>query len=62
MVVVVLCEEILVNVGVVILTPPPICSEESFALMPPRIPSVFVLEYKGVVEVEMKASLVVVVE
>lgn len=61
-VVVVLCKEILVNVGVMVLTPPPICSEESFALTPPRIPSVFVSEYKGVVEVETKASLVVVVE
>lgn len=61
-VVVVLCEEILVNVGVVVLTPPPICSEDSFAVTPLRIPSVFVLEYKGVVEVEMKAFLVVVVE
>lgn len=64
-VVVVLCEEILfapVNVGVVVLTPPFVFSDESFGLMPPRTPFVFALEYKGVVEVEMKTSLVVVVE
>lgn len=70
MVVVVLYEEILltpfvfalVNVGAVALTPPFVFSEESFGLMPPKNPSVFVLEYEGVVEVEMKTSSVVVVE
>lgn len=63
---VVLYEEILlppfvsapVNVGVVVL-PTSSVFTKSFGLMPPR--TVFVLEYKGVVEVEMKTSLVVVV-
>ncbi len=70
MVVVVLCKEILlppfvfalVNVGVVVVTPPFVFSDESFGLMPSRTPFVFALEYKGVAEVEMKTSLVVVVE
>lgn len=61
----VLCEEIPfvfapVTVGAVILTPPG-SSEASFGLMPPTT-TAFVLEYKGVVEVENKASLVVGVE
>lgn len=63
MVVVVLYEKILlppfvfalVNVGVVVLTP-------SSGLIPPRTSSVVLLEYKGVVEVGMKTSLIVVVE
>lgn len=68
-VVVLLYEEILlppfvfalVNVGAVALTPPFVFSEASFGLMPPKTPSVFVLEYEGVVEVEVKTSVVVVV-
>lgn len=60
MVVVVLYEEIplpsfvFAIVDVVVLAPP-------IGPMPPRTPSVFVLEYIGVVEVEMKNPLVVVV-
>lgn len=50
-------EDILVNVGVVALTPPPNVSEEG--LKPPRLLSVFVLEYEG--GVEMKDSSVVAV-
>lgn len=52
---------VLVNVGVVVLTAS-VVSEESFGLMPPRTPSVSAAEYKGVVEVELETSLVVVVE
>lgn len=53
----------LVNVAVVVLTPPFVVSEESFGLMPWSTPSVFGVECKGVVVVvvEVKAPLLVVV-
>lgn len=54
----------LLDVGAVVLTPPFVLSKLSSesGLIPPGAPSVFALEYTGVLEVEIKPSLVVAVE